>query len=251
MASPRSWRLPLDAVTLLLGDAELGAMPLPFEPSYPYTERDELARFRAHTYEQLGEAGAAAVREVLTVFATAPVAVITMALLDDGVRLLARTCLAGEDAVRVAQRGDELVFTEIAPTGLAAAAVELVPDGVPAPGSSITVPAAAPPDDADSWPTGAGGALAAVLSKPACRGGVFVPCVNGTRLPPLAWFDTVSGEGRSARQAAGSDAVRRFSTSRVDADGKRWTTYVPGDNARIVHTLRDVLARHAGQSRGG
>ena len=78
-----------------------------------------------------------------------------------------------------------------------------------------------------SQSAGAGGPqvrmIERVFQEPKKRVGQFTAQTRGGAFPPLAWFDTPSG--------------RWLMSSRAAADGQRWITYAPADNARLAQQL--------------
>ncbi|MGH3517203.1 MAG: ESX secretion-associated protein EspG [Haloechinothrix sp.] len=250
--------LPLPAVGVLFADLELGRVPQPFEVPHVSTELDQRAQIRDAVYRTLANRGLARgsrlhpdVEDMLVTFARAPLAIAIAGELDrsghdGGEPLFARACSDGRDAFMVVQRGTMLVFTEIRPTAMADAAVDLLPDIRQAMGGPVSIPATAPaPAAADDEyydpfarmreqrPSAQHRALQRIVSQPILSIGAFTPTVaaQSGSSAPVVWLDTV--------QEIDQRPGRHFATSRQGPDGKTWTTYTPGDNARIAHYLRE------------
>lgn len=277
MARTETWTLSPAAATLLFAESGLGALPQPFEPHHPYTTVAARDAYRARTYRELADSGwlvdgrlRPAAERMLSCLAGGPQAVLVMAVVDDGV-LLARAARDMSTAVLARQRGERLMLAAIEPAALVRSTVALVPDAPAAVGSSVTIPADADPpqtgevedieaaeaavfnDDAELVHAHRDAGAAAMFSEPTVRSGAFVPVVDGRQQPPVTWFDTrAESDGSRGRDGADADVVRRFTTTRVHADGSRWTTYVPGDNSRMAAAIAEVLDTGVnGGRRGG
>lgn len=238
-----TWSVSRTAMTFLFHDLGHG-VPLPFEPSHPYTTTAERDALREQTHRMLAGAGlvrdgviAPHARRALSVLARGPVALVAMGALGEDV-LLARASWDGQNAVLAQQTdADTVTVTEV--TDPVDAVVRLVPDAEAARGISVRVPLDGHADQVDTGdsiyndfgPSAGSRAVAAMFGNGVSRCGAFVPVHEGTEQPPVIWFDTVTDTG----------TARWFGTTTNDSHGTPWTTYVPGDNARIRQALHAVV----------
>lgn len=240
-----SWSVSRTALTFLFDDIGHG-VPLPFEPSHPYTTAAERAACREHTHRGLAAGGLVRdgatephARRMLSALARGPVALVAMGALGEDI-LLARACWDGQNAV-LAQQTDAntVTVTKIGHPDLVDAVVRLVPDTKAARGTSVRVPVDGHADRVDVGssvfdnhrPSAESRAVAAMFGTGVARCGAFVPVYEGTERLPVIWFDTVTDTG----------IVRWFGTTTNDSHGTPWTTYVPGDNSRICQALHAIV----------
>ncbi|HKN56437.1 MAG TPA: ESX secretion-associated protein EspG [Amycolatopsis sp.] len=252
---PHSFSLSLAAVDILLDQLGLGRAPVPFEVPHVGTTVEQRGMIREAVVRDLTGRGLwqrgrldADVELALATFVRAGLAITATAQLDDR-QLFARVASNGQYAVIARQDENLLVFEDVRPTAIVPAIVDLLPLTPAAPGQSITItrPAQqAQPRRDDSYDpfasvnaprsSGGGGAqlrmIERVFEQPKKRIGQFSAYVTGrdgksAGLSPLAWFDTDSG--------------RWLMSSRLAADGQRWLTYAPADNARLAQQLYTQL----------
>ncbi|MEU3274037.1 ESX secretion-associated protein EspG [Saccharomonospora sp. NPDC006951] len=243
----RSFSLSLVAIDMLLEQLRLGRAPCPFEVPHIGTTRTQRAQVREAVFRDLEGRGmmrggtlddAAAL--ALRTFVSAPVSVAAAAKFKGGDKLFARAASDGRLGVVAKQDGNMIVFTEVRPTAVISAAVDLLPAVPAAPGQSLTIP-----KPADRAPRHAVGvtpprsnsvlqerAIARLFEKPKIRIGQFTAFAQGKegkreKIGPLAWFDTEDG--------------RFFCTQRAAEDGRQWITYAPADNGRIAQHLHGRL----------
>ncbi len=246
---PHSFSLSLAAVDILLEQLGLGRAPTPFEVPHVGTTVEQRAMIRDAVVRDLNGRGLwsrgrldADAELALATFVRGSVAINAAAELGDR-HLFARVASDGQFAVLAKQEENLIVFEEVRPTGIVPAIVDLLPLTPAAPGQSVTIsrPAEQPRhqrrDDAYdpfagvSGPRSSGGGsggpqlrmIERVFQEPKKRVGQFTAQVRGGTYPPLAWFDTESG--------------RWLMSSRAAADGQRWITYAPADNARLAQQL--------------
>ncbi|MGH3758337.1 ESX secretion-associated protein EspG [Actinophytocola sp.] len=266
MSYSRSWSLSLPAVTVLFAELGLGTPPQPFEPDYPYANQTQRQRFLRAVHDDLGDRGLlrdgapdGELAAALGTLADAPYAVLAVGRLEDGL-LVARCAWTDRTGVCAVQRGAELVLAVLDPGAAVPTLVDLLPRTRAASGKSIRVPGPiAPPtpaptrtrDGADDGvqvltPVGedrpAGQDMVdRIFANPVVRGGMFTPVIAGrdghrTELPPMTWFDTLD---------PASGPVRHFTTTSPGPDGRFWTSYLPGDNARMAGSLSETIVRFA------
>lgn len=230
------WSLSPAVATLLLADAGL-SVPQPFEPSVPYTTVAGRDRLRASTAVDVD------LRQVVTAFGDAPVAVVALGVVDGEPLTAARACW-GSAAVLVTRDDRGWRFARRKSTALFRALAALTPDTPAADGVPVTV--AGSRDDSDSAddsddPLGQPPLLGTrdthlverILDAPVVHSGMFIPIRDGEPQPAVHWRDTRT-EGRA-------EVVRHVVTSRIDARGVRWLTYTPGDRSHVAAALRDAV----------
>ncbi|RZS30377.1 ESAT-6 protein secretion system EspG family protein [Herbihabitans rhizosphaerae] len=254
-ATVHTWTLGRAAMTALLAEFELGDMPQPFEADYPYTTTAERESFHAKARSELESAGVLRAgglvpdaERAFSAITSGPVGIIAMGTFP-GEHLLARGAWYRRDAVLAQQHGDTVYVADLGTSSLVNAVVALIPDAEPATGTSVTVPSGqqvpqtredeefALFDDIDApsahraGTPGAPASVAKIFSNPVVRCGAFVPFSERELLQPLTWFDTSGPRG----------ITRHFAMTTADGNGALWTTYVPGDNARIEQSLRGIV----------
>lgn len=249
-----TFSLSLAAVDILLEQEKLRRAPFPFTVPHIGTTHTQRAQVRDAVFRDLSSRDLlrggrldADVQLALASSVDSPVAISAAGKLDGERTLLARVASDGQYAVLVRQADNLMVFEEIRPTGVVSAIVDLLPLTPAAPGQSVTIAqpkavsrrAAPAADDGSYDPFSsverphAGSSTQQrtaerIFEKPKLRVGQFTPFVKGrdghvTDLSPLAWFDTEAG---------------RYLMSSADAaDGQRWLTCAPADNARIAQQL--------------
>ncbi len=252
---PHSFSLSLAAVDILLEQLGLGRAPAPFEVPHVGTTHEQRGMIREAVLRDLGGRGIwqrgrldADVELALATFVRGGLVITAAAQLDDR-QLFARVASNGQYAVLARQDENLLVFSDVRPTGIVPAIVDLLPLTPAAPGQSVTIarPASRPKqprrDDAYDPFADVGGPrsqasspqmrmVERIFEKPRTRIGQFTPYVRGrdgrpAGLTSLAWFDTEAG--------------RYLMSSRDAADGQRWLTYAPADNARLAQQLYTQL----------
>ncbi|GAA4542721.1 ESX secretion-associated protein EspG [Amycolatopsis samaneae] len=253
---PHSFSLSLAAVDILTELHKLGRAPVPFQVPHVGTTIEERATIRDAVLRDLDGRGMlrrgrldADIELALATFVRSDLAITAAAQLDDR-QLFARVASNGRFAVLVRQDENLLVFEETRPTGIVPAIVDLLPLTPAAPGQSVTIARPAPQPQTprrqdDGYDPFAGvnaprsqGAssqlrmVERIFEKPKQRIGQFTAYVRGgdgkeSGLSTLAWFDTEAG--------------RYLMTSNDAADGQRWLTYAPADNARIAQQLYSQL----------
>ena len=246
---PHSFSLSLAAVDILLEQLGLGRAPTPFEVPHVGTTVEQRAMIRDAVVRDLTGRGLWSrgrldpdAELALATFVRGSVTINAAAELGDR-HLFARVASDGQFAVLARQQDNLIVFEEVRPTGIVPAIVDLLPLTPAAPGQSVTItrPAEQPrhqrrddvydPFAGFTGPRahcgGAGGPqlrmIERVFQEPKKRIGQFTAQTRAGALPPLAWFDTPSG--------------RWLMSSRAAADGQRWITYAPADNARLAQQL--------------
>lgn len=260
-----AFSLPLPAVGVLFEDLGLGRVPQPFEVPHVSTELDQRAHIKEAVYRTLGNRGlvhgnrpTSEVEDALVVFARAPIAIAVVGQPDTEEPeeyLFARAVRDGKDALLVVKQENLLVFKEVRPTAMVAEIVNLLPDVPQARGGPISVPLKperkpARADDDEPYdpfakarekhPTSQAKALQRIFSQPILGIGAFRPMVKGSdeSFVPVAWVDT--------EQENNNGPGRHFCSGRVEVDGTRWTTYTPGDKARITHYMQGMLEPYMG-----
>jgi hypothetical protein len=254
---PHSFSLSLAAVDILLEQLRLGRAPTPFEVPHVGTSVEQRGMIREAVLRDLTGRGLwqrgrldADVELALATFVRADLVIIAAAQLDDR-NLFARVSSNGHFAVLARQDENLLVFDEVRPTGIVPAIVDLLPLTPAAPGQSVTIsrPVEQPrhqrrDDTYDPFagvnaPRSQGGGpqvrmVERIFEQQKKRIGQFTAYVRDggreTSMSPLAWFDTESG--------------RYLMSSRIAADGQRWLTYAPADNARLAQQLYAQLEGH-------
>jgi hypothetical protein len=230
------------AVDLLREDLEVGGAVLPFVVPSVGSTMDERAAVRRDMYGDLDRVGLTAggrpvpmVTAALRLLVHAPRTVIVMARLEDGQTVEARAVGDGERGYLVTARAGGLRFAPVVPGTLARVGVGLIPDEKPVAARSVTVPVQAGESGWEAAPQGSvdRADLRRLLEQPRTRGGLFTVSLRaGDRALPdstLGWFDTRHG---------------RFLMHTVsEPDGRRWVSYAPADNARLVQVLQRDLAR--------
>ncbi|MEV4051384.1 ESX secretion-associated protein EspG [Amycolatopsis sp. NPDC049688] len=243
---PHSFSLSLAAVDILLEQLGLGRAPTPFEVPHVGTTVEQRAMIRDAVVRDLTGRGLwnrgrldADAELALATFARGSVTIGAAAELGDR-HLFARVASDGQFAVLAHQKENLIVFEEVRPTGIVPAIVDLLPLTPAAPGQSVTIsrPVQQPRRRDDAYDpfagvsaprshSGSGGPqvrmIERVFQEPKKRVGQFTAQTRGATHPPLAWFDTPSG--------------RWLMSSRAAADGQRWITYAPADNARLAQQL--------------
>jgi hypothetical protein len=256
MAMPHSFSLSLAAVDILLDQLGLGRAPVPFEVPHVGTTTEQRAMIRDAVLRDLTGRGLwqrgrldADVELALATFVRGGLAITATGQLDNDRLLFARVASNGQYAVLARKDENLLVFEDVRPTGIVPAIVDLLPLTPAAPGQSVTISRPAAPaqprrDDAydpfagvNAPRSGGGGGaqlrmIERVFEQPKKRIGQFSAYVTGrdgkpAGLTPVAWFDTESG--------------RWLMSSRFAADGQRWLTYAPADNARLAQQLYSQL----------
>ncbi|MDT7725044.1 MAG: hypothetical protein QOI21_1620 [Actinomycetota bacterium] len=249
-----TFSLSLAAVDILLEHETLGGAPYPFKVPHIGTTHTQRVQVRGAVFRDLESRGLmrggrldADVELALKTFVDPQVSIAGAARLDGGKPLFTRVSSNNQFAVIVRQAENLLVFEETRPTAIVPAIVDLLPLTPAAPGQSVTIakPVSAPPrrqpineGSYDPFASvnrprqSAGGAqlrsVERIFEKPKVRVGQFTPFVKGRNgrpvdLSPLAWFDTEAG--------------RYLMSAHEAADGQRWLTYAPADNARIAQQL--------------
>ena len=246
---PHSFSLSLAAVDILLEQLGLGRAPTPFEVPHVGTTFEQRGMIREAVLRDLGGRRLwhrgqldADAELALVTFVRGSVSISAAAELGER-HLFARVASDGQFAVLVRQDENLLVFEEIRPTGVVPAIVDLLPLTPAAPGQSVTI--SRPPretrrrdDTYDPFAnvsaprsSSGGGAqlrmIERVFEQPRKRVGQFSAYVRGTAYSPVAWFDTEAG--------------RWLMSSTTAADGQRWVTYAPADNARLAQQLYSQL----------
>lgn len=252
-----SFSLSLAAVDLMWEQLRLGTPVRIFEvPSVGATAQDR-DRLRRIVFDDLASRDLAyrgrldpRVEEALGTLSRFQVAIDAAAMLDQHERLLARSAANGRSTVLARLRKQTITFDVLRPEALLAQTVGLIGDEKPGPGRSVTFPDVEPPRPVvrrsgeegfsgvfDERPTGGGyeverRAAQTMWEKPRKRAGMFT-VYGRDRLgrevsgPVLTWFDTEDG--------------RYFGHVRPGPDGKRWTTYAPGDAGRVAQQLAGLL----------
>ncbi len=219
-----SWSVSPAAATRLLADAGLG-VPQPFLPSHPYKTVAERDRLRASLVVD------DALRQALTAFAAAPVAVVALGTMG-GRPVAARACW-GEVAVLATPDRGRWLIARYEPSSLVNALTALIPDTPAADAAPVTV-ASGSEDQSSVFGTRDERLVNRVLAAPVADSGMFVPLRAGEPRPPVLWRDTV------VPTSTGTATARYVITSRADA-GARWTTYTPGDRSRVAAAVRDAV----------
>lgn len=229
------WSLSPAVATLLLADLGL-SVPQPFQPSVPYTTVAGRERLRASTAVDVD------LRQVVTAFGNAPVAVMALGLVD-GKPLAARACW-GSAAVLVTPDDRGWRFARRKSTALFRALAAMTPDTPAAGGVPVTVASGQDDSDSDNDDPLAQPPLLGtrdthmverILDAPVVHSGMFIPVRDGELRPAVHWRDTRADGGSR------TDVVRHVITSRIDARGVRWLTYTPGDRSRVAAALRDAV----------
>jgi hypothetical protein len=170
---------------------------------------------------------------------------IAVAGVQDGDPVLARVCASGRHAVVALQSGKALQFEFVRPTGLARAAVRLLPRMGPGTGQSVTI--AERPDGENAWEPGGfvqrnrasltgehaqRGIVNAILQRPRDATGNFTVTGRDRRgrdvqAGDVSWFDT--------------DVGRYLSQRKRGTDGNFYVTWSPADRTRLEHVLTELL----------
>jgi hypothetical protein len=243
---PHSFSLSLAAVDILLEQLGFGRAPTPFEVPHVGTTIEQRAMIRDAVVRDLTGRGLwhrgrldADAELALRTFAHGNTTINAAAELGDK-HLFARVASDGQFAVLARQEENLIVFEEVRPTGIVPAIVDLLPLTPPAPGQSVTISRPAPqprhqrrddtydPFAGVSGPRSQSGGpqlrmIERVFQEPKKRIGQFTAQTPAATHSPLAWFDTPSG--------------RWLMSTRDAADGQRWITYAPADNARLAQQL--------------
>ncbi|QWF77027.1 ESX secretion-associated protein EspG [Amycolatopsis sp. CA-230715] len=245
-------RVSASAFDILWHDLGLGAVPEPLDVhSVGYTG-DERAEIRREVYGNLAERGLydgrdldRGVVERLEVLARGTVSVECEALFDaeDEVPFRAVASGDGRRATLAAQPSRTIGLSEIRPTELATAIVELLPGFEPGPGFGVSLPASVLEGRvADPVFAGGGGRseardrqlseVLAIQARPVLGAGQFSVRVRtgrdaAKRVGGVSWFVTDVGA------YLGSVEERR--------GGQAWMSVVPADGARVAGKIADLL----------
>lgn len=244
--------LSLAAVDILLEYTKYGSAPVPFQLPHIGTTFTQRAQVRGAVFRDLEGRGLMRngrldgdIEIALSTFVNSPISISAAAKLDGDRALFARVASNGQYAVVVRQDENLLAFEETRPTAIVPAIVDLLPLTPAAAGQSVTIARPTPKPrrdegyDAFAGVTGPRSQSSSqvrmverIFEKPKLRVGQFTVAVRGrdnrpVDLSPLVWFDTEVG--------------RYMMTSRDAADGQRWLTYAPADNARVAQQLYSQL----------
>lgn len=259
--------LPLPAVHFLFDDLRLGRVPQPFHVPAVGETKTERMRIRDAVYRDLNQRGAmrgdrpvSNVEDALVTFARGTLGVASVAQLPDG-QPLARVSTDGSEAVLVEQTGNLLRFTDVRPTAVAWAIVDVLPNIPAARGASMTMsmtpqrkPAAT--EDEEYNPFGnvrvrrdtspQQRTLERIFAQPRLAGGAF--SIQTTRAaagasPKRARVNSVSW--LDVEQENGAGPGRYFGVA-TGEEGNRQLTFTPGDNGRIAQYLNELIQPYVG-----
>jgi hypothetical protein len=246
-----AFELPFAAVDLLSIGLGIDCRLFPFQvPSAGYYLEDRI-RIAHEIWDELRRRGLAdetdldpEVERALRVFGRPQVAVAVTGRVDGGRQVNARASASGRHSVLVTQGQDGLRFEVIRPEALVHSVVGLLPRYRPGPGTpvtttrratrpqtgaeqpfSVSVRITGPPTDA------AHRAMSEILRRQRRGGGLFVvsgPESGGREhtAHTLGWVDT--------------DAGRYLTMTGTDQHGDTRTTFLPADETRVVHKLREL-----------
>ncbi len=231
----------------------LGSMPLVVKVPSPGQTYEERAALEQQAWSDLEGRGLGRpvdvhpeIEHILTILARPDREVDARAYIDGSVRLLAAA--TGVNAAVAVLSNDQLTLRRTSVSGLASAAVGVLPAKPAGPGQSVSLRS----DDFEAAANGAGGTQQGFHSALLSRGvrsddaealTKMINDVEGTGNFGAAARDRLGRRHRADRVVSffDTEAGRYVQIRRSSGDGNLWTTISPADNRKLIQHVEQML----------